>query len=62
MKNTCSKCGDMFQSPQYDNAIDELVYRCSRCGYKWTQLPLDRRWEQGDSTPPEVQEMKEGNL
>lgn len=54
---TCSKCGYCGQNAihtQYEDGVDTpfrgdtLTRECQRCGYWWSELPLDKNGEAPD--------------
>lgn len=38
----CAKCGCEKADVEWDKSVDVLNRRCQRCGYIWTESPLDR--------------------
>lgn len=47
----CAKCGDHGADTAYLTGPDTLRRACQRCGYSWSELPLDRAPESAGRLP-----------
>lgn len=44
-KRPCSKCGSLMVGTRHADSPSRMVRKCERCGYVWTEAPLDQEPE-----------------
>ena len=46
-KSSCQKCDNIWISTTYGGkdsySGDVIIRKCSRCGYSWNEIPLDKK-------------------
>jgi hypothetical protein len=55
----CSKCGGTSVGTHYFGSFMER--RCARCGYKWTERPLDMRTPEDGPSPTKADAYEEAS-